>query len=130
MSAGDTLVTAAMASLHAEDVLDVLTVFDAPPTRGFFPYAVVGEPVLHAVDAAGVTGRAGTLIVTYRDGGERPLALRLLMAVAEETVAALPADIGDGWRLAGIALASSRLDRTKDGWTGRSAWSVRLFRMN
>ena len=130
MSARVTLLTAVMAELGGNEMLEPLSVFDAPPTRALFPYAVVEDPVLEARNAAGVEGRVGTLAITYRDEGERPLRLRGAIALTEELIDLMPTALGDGWRLAGLALARSRLARVKDGWLARSEWAVRVFRSN
>ena len=127
-SAGAALVEAVFAELQHED-LRPLVVFDAPPVRAGPPYAVIDEPVLRAEDAAGVQGRTGTLAISFHDGGERPLRLRAMVALADELIALLPTAIGGGWRVGGLALARSRLTRTKDGWTARSEWVVRMFKV-
>ena len=127
MSAGSVLVAAVMAELATEE-LTPLVVFDAPPVRAGFPYAVIDEPQLASANAAGVKGRVGTLAITYYDAGERPMPLRSRVALAEELIDLLPSAVGDGWRVGGMMLARSRLMRTKDGWTARSEWAVRMFK--
>lgn len=129
MSAAEALRLAIMAELLDTDELAPLQVFDAPPVRSAAPWAVVEEPVLAARNAAGVTGRTGSFAIDFRDGGERPMRLRGLMALTEELVDLLPTALPDGWRLASLALARSRLARGKDGWIGRSEWAVRVFRV-
>lgn len=130
MSAAAALVSAVLATLADESRLAELCVFDAPPVRALAPYAVVEHPQFRGADAAGVTGRIGTLAIGFQDAGEAPTRLRVLMAGAEEAMDLLPAALGDGWRLAGIELARSRLARAKEGWLGRSEWAVRVFRVN
>lgn len=130
MSAAAVLQAAVLAELAADGGLTGLAVFDAPPVRGLVPYAEVEDPVLQAFDAAGVTGRTGTLAIGFRDEGEVPARLRVLMAIAEEAVDLMPGVLADGWRIGGLALARSRLMRTKDGWLGRAEWAVRIFRVN
>lgn len=130
MSAAAALVNAVVAALADDPLLAELKVFDAPPVRALAPYAVVEHPQFRGADAAGVTGRIGTLAVSFQDAGEVPTRLRVLMAVAEEAVDLLPAALGDGWRLAGLELARSRLARVKEGWIGRAEWAVRVFRVN
>ncbi|WP_375390798.1 hypothetical protein [uncultured Sphingomonas sp.] len=131
MTAGDWLAASAMVRLDQNAALDPLRVYDWLPERAAMPYAQVEDPVLRADDGAGVTGRVGTLGIAFRDGGERPARLRLLMARVEEQMATLDPDLGgDGWRLAGIALSRTRLARVRDGWVGRLEWSVRLYRVN
>lgn len=129
MSAGGALQAAVLDELLETEELDGLGVFDAPPIRAVTPYAVIEDPMLEQVDAAGVSGRIGVLAIAFRDDGERPLRLRGYMALTEELVTLLAADLPDGWRVAGLRLQRSRLTRAKDGWTGRSEWAVRMFRV-
>ena len=130
MSAGEWLAAGCMAHLAENAALAPLRIFDFVPERAALPWAQVEDPVLAAADGAGVTGRVGTLAIGFRDGGERPTRLRLLMGRVEEQMAAMPADLGEGWRIAGISLARSRVQRIRDGWLGRLDWSVRVFRVN
>jgi hypothetical protein len=129
MTAGEALVAAVLAELKHETMQPVM-VFDAPPVRASKPYAVIEEPQLKAENAAGVTGRVGTLAISWYAGGERPLGLRGHVAFGEELVDLLPTALADGWRLGGLVLARSWLRRTRDGWTARSEWAVRVFRAN
>ncbi|WP_425229237.1 hypothetical protein [Sphingomonas sp.] len=131
MSAAEWLFASCMAHLAENAALDPLHVFDFAPDRAGFPYAVIEDPVLQAWDGALTTGRIGTVAIGFRDGGERPARLRLLMGRVEEQMAYLPGDLGgEGWRLAGLSLARSRVARVKGGWIGRAEWSVRIFRAN
>ena len=131
MSAGEWLVASAMALLDGNPTLDPLRVFDFAPSRAAFPYAVIEDPVLKAENGAGVIGRVGTFAIQFRDGGEQPRRLRWLVGRLEDAVALLPPDLGgEGWRLAGLALAQSRIARGKDEWLARSVWAVRGFRTN
>lgn len=112
-----------------------IAAFDAAPTRRALPHAVVEEPVLGALDASGVTGRVGTIAVTASDagsgGGERPERLRATIEAVEAAVAAMPRDLTQGWRIAGLRLAKSRIVRGKsDQWTATSEFQVRLFRID
>lgn len=129
MSARGVLQTAVLAALTEAGI----AAFDAPPVRRAAPYAVVEEPMLAALDAARVRGRVGTIAIMLVDAGvgagERPVRLRAMIAAAEEAVAALPADLAEGWRVAGLRLARSRIVRGKaDQWSGTSEFAVRLFR--
>ncbi|AXJ95484.1 hypothetical protein DM480_08095 [Sphingomonas sp. FARSPH] len=108
-----------------------LRAFDAPPARAATPYAVVGEPVLAAIDAAGVSGRGGTIVIAGEDEGEAPERLRRLLAGVEAAMEAMPADLGTGgWRLASVRLARSRIAGKGRRWTGMSEFAVRLYRLN
>ncbi|MGR6330431.1 tail completion protein gp17 [Sphingomonas sp. XXL09] len=104
-------------------------VFDAPPARAALPYAVIAEPVLEAADAAGITGRSGTILIAGEDEGERPDRLRALLADVEAAVAAMPDALGDGWRLATLRLVRSRIAAGRGlRWTGSVEFAVRLYR--
>ena len=122
------------AAIVARMVASWLSAFDAPPVRRAMPVIVVEEPVLGAADATGVLGRIGTVSVTTSDAcagaGERPVRLRTTIAAVEAAVAAMPAALGEGWRIAGLRLAKSRIVRGKaDQWIGTSDFAVRLFRI-
>ena len=107
-----------------------LGAFDAPPVRGGVPYGVVEEPVLTASDAAGLDGRVGTIAVTYRDDGERPVRLRRLIGEVEDAIAAMPRVVEGGWYVVGLRLARSRLSLGRNiGWVGTSEFAVRMFRL-
>jgi hypothetical protein len=127
VSAGAVLYAAVLAHLRRQT-----RVFAAPPLRAAMPRVVLDDPVLAAADASGVTGRIGTIAVTYDDIGEQPDRLRALIAAVETAMASMPVDLGaEGWRLAGLRLARSRLVRGKaEHWTGTSAFAVRMFRIN
>lgn len=125
------LQAAVLAALTAEGI----AAFDAAPVRRAAPYAVVEEPVLGALDAAGVVGRVGTVVVTVTDAGagagERPVRLRATIAKVEDAVEAMADDLPEGWRVAGLRLARSRIVRGKaDQWIGTSEFAVRLFRID
>jgi hypothetical protein len=74
----------------------------------------------------------GTIAVTYTDVGEQPERLRALIVAVETAMETMPADLGaEGWRLAGLRLARSRLVRGKaEHWIGTSTFAVRMFRIN
>ncbi|WP_308814899.1 MULTISPECIES: DUF3168 domain-containing protein [Sphingomonas] len=108
-----------------------LRVFDAPPVRAALPFAVVGEPVLAAIDAAALSGRGGTIVIAAEDEGEAPDRLRRLLAGVEAAVDAMPTDLGaGGWRLASVALSRSRIVGKGRRWTGMTEFAVRLYRAN
>ena len=127
MSAATVLHAAVVAHLRSH-----VRVFDAPPLRAAMPQLVVDDPVLAAADAAGVSGRVGTIALVYADDGERPERLRALVARIEAAMERLPVDLGaEGWRLAGLRLARSRLVRGRnEQWSGTSDFAVRMFRIN
>ena len=119
------LQAAVLARLNA--VLDV-SVFDAPPVRGGLPYAVVDEPVLSDWSTKTFAGREGRVLLTLFDGGERPVRLRALLAVAEEGLELLAPDLGEGWRVVRLALVRSRVLRVGDRWRGTAEFLVRMYR--
>jgi len=127
MSAGAVLYAAMLAHLRRRT-----RVFAAPPLRASTPRVVLDDPVLAAADACGVRGRVGTIAVTYTDVGEQPDRLRALIVAVETAMETMPADLGaEGWRLAGLRLAHSRLVRGKgERWIGTSMFAVRMFRIN
>lgn len=125
MSGRVVLQAAIVARLNA--VLDV-SVFDAPPVRGGLPYAVVDEPVLSDWSTKTWVGREGRVLLSLFDGGERPVRVRALLAVAEEGLEALPPDLGEGWRVVRVALVRSRVLRVGDRWRGTAEFLVRMYR--
>ena len=131
MSAAEWITAGMLAHLHFNAALDPLTVWVFPPARVVMPYAVIEDPVLEARDAAGLTGRIGTVSITCRDRGERPERLRFLLGRLEDEMATLPADLGgEGWRLAALSLQQSRLVKVKEEWVARTVWAVRVYRAN
>ena len=125
MTAGEALQAAVLRQLAP------LRVFAAPPARAALPYAVVADPVLGAADAAGVAGRSGTILIAGEDEGERPDRLRALLAGVETAMAALPAEVGGGWRIAMLRLVRSRIVAGRGTrWTGSSEFAVRLYRVD
>jgi len=127
VSARERLAAAAVAALAG---VEGLAVFDAPPpARAALPHAVVDEPELRWAPAAALDGWEGRLTASIRDAGERPARLRDLGAKAEAALAAMPAEIGGGWRLARMRLIRGRVIPDKGGgwrWTGD--YEVRLYR--
>ena len=130
-------VTAAVTATLDRPSLAPLRLFDAPPVRAAMPYAVIEEPVLNAWNASALDGFEGRLTVTLvddgADGGERPTRLRTLVDQVEAMLAVMPAGAGgDGWRLARLALARSRIVRAKVAgqmrWVATSEFQIKLYR--
>jgi len=104
-------------------------VFDAPPVRGARPYAVVEEALLSDWSTKDLAGREGRLAVSLYDGGERPARLRALAGVAEDLLAAMPRDLGGGWRVVTLVFVRGRIVREGEGrWMAMSEWRVRMLR--
>jgi hypothetical protein len=125
------VLTAALAAhLRGCPALAGCAVFDAPPVRGGLPFVVVEEPVLADASASGWAGREGRVTVSIADAGERPVRLRGLLDAVEAWVAALPAAIGDGWRVVLLKPVRSRVVRSGGGdrWSGTAEFQVRMWR--
>jgi hypothetical protein len=116
---------------HAPVVDAVTAVVDAPPVRAARPYVVVDEAVLIDWGTKDLAGREGRLAVVAYDRGERPVRLRALAGTIEDAVAAMPRDLGQGWRVASLVLVRSRIVREGDDrWTAVVEWRVRMLREN
>ena len=125
MSAGSVLHAALAAHLRA-----TIRVFDAPTVRAAMPLAVLGEAVLAASDATGVSGRIGTIAVDYADTGADPARLRALVGQVEAAMAGAPRALSEGWQLVGLRLTKSRMVRGKtDRWSATSEFAVRMYRV-
>lgn len=121
------MLQAAMAA--ALEGLDVTGVFDAPPVRAGLPYAVVEEAVLADWSTKDMAGREGRLAVLVHDSGERPVRLRGLAGAAEDAIAGMTRELGEGWRVVTLVLARSRIVRERDGrWVAMSEWRVRMLK--
>lgn len=104
-------------------------VFDAPPVRAALPHVVVEQPELVDWSSKDWRGREGRVVVAAYDGGERPVRLRALAAEIEDAVEAVPAALGDGWRVANLRFVRSRVARAAgDRWAATSEFVVRLYR--
>lgn len=130
MSVQAILQAALKAALEEHAPLAGLTgVFDAPPVRAARPYALIDEALLADWGTKDIAGREGRIGVRLFDSGERPVRLRTLAGAAEDAVAAMPAALGDGWRIASLTLLRSRIAREGDGrWVATGEWRVRMLR--
>lgn len=109
--------------------LDVCGVFDAPPVRAAYPYAVVEDAVLADWSTKDMRGREGRFAVLLRDGGERPVRIRLLAGVVEDAVEVMDGELGEGWRIVSLAFVRGRIVREGEGrWLGVSEFRVRMLR--
>lgn len=103
--------------------------FDAPPVRGVRPYALVEEAVLTDWGTKDMAGREGRFAVLLHDSGERPERLRRLCAEAEAAVAAMPRELGEGWRITVLSFVRSRIAREGESrWMAACEWRVRALR--
>lgn len=102
-----------------------VAVFDAPPVRGALPYVLVEEPVLADWSTKDWRGCEARLAVVVRDGGERPVRVRTLLALASDAVLAMPVALA-GWRVVTLRPVRERIVRTRDEWVGAAEFVVRL----
>ena len=100
-------------------------VFDAPPVRGARPYVLVEEPVLTDWSTKDWRGCEARLAVIVRDGGERPVRVRALLAQASDAVLAMPVALED-WRVVTLRPVRERLVRSRDEWVGTAEFVVRM----
>lgn len=130
MSARERLQAAVVAWLTP--AVTPVAVFDMPPARAALPHVHVEDPVLARWDLAEMTGFEGQLVVSSIDNAERPVQLRRVVAQVEDAMDTLPADLGgEGWRLATMRLARSRILRGRGGeWLAASQFAVRVYRAN
>lgn len=123
------LLQAAVAA--AIEGLEVTAVFDAPPVRAALPYAVVEEAVLADWSTKDMDGREGRFAVTVRDGGERPVRLRVLAGAVEDAVTVMDRDPGEGWRIASLMFVRGRIVRDGESrWMSVSEFRVRMLKEN
>ncbi|WP_010545096.1 tail completion protein gp17 [Sphingomonas elodea] len=101
-------VRAALAG-RAALVAQVNGIFDAPPARTPRPYLLVEDPVLTDWSTKDQDGREVRIAVLVRDLGTARARARGLADLVEAAVAAMPADLGGGWRVASCGLVRSRL---------------------
>lgn len=131
MSVQALLQAALKAALEAHAPLrDAVTgVFDAPPVRGARPYALIEDAWLADWGTKDMAGREGRFAVTLHDLGESPARLRTLLGEVEAAIEAMPAGLGEGWRVASLAFVRGRVAREGDArWRGASEWRVRMLR--
>ena len=131
MSVGELLQAALAAALREDAVLaeGLTAVFDALPVRSARPWALVEEPALTDRGTKDAAGREARIAVVLHDTGERPVRLRGLAGAVEQVVAALPAELGEGWRIASLALLRSRVLREGEGrWAALVEFRVRMLR--
>ncbi|MEY3658566.1 MAG: hypothetical protein RL425_1327 [Pseudomonadota bacterium] len=122
--------TAIVTHIKAAPMLTALTgVYDSPPTRAPFPYAVISTTSATDWSTKTETGREIRLGLTIWDAGEQTARLQMLMADAEAAMANLPRTL-DGWRIISLTLARSLIARDPSGpWAGLIDHRLRLFKI-
>jgi len=108
LGAGDALCAAALAALGG--VADLNGVYDGPPIRAAFPYAVVEAGPESDWSHKSGTGRELRLAVVIRDSGERPARLRALIQAAEAAIGGVGGAL-DGWQVVTLHFLRSRMLR-------------------
>lgn len=102
-------------------------VFDGPPARAAYPYAVIGQAVASDWSHKSARGREIRLSVTLWDDGLSAARLHGLMALAEDAIEAIPRDLA-GWRIASLVFVRSRALRNAAGpWAGTIDYRARLI---
>ncbi len=122
MSAGGALQAAAADALLS--VGDLTGIYDGPPARAAFPYAVLDGGTEVDWSHKSGAGREVLLAVTLWD--EQPARLHFLADAAEAAVAGILAV--EGWQLANIAFLRRRTVRDVAGpWAAAIDFRVRLL---
>jgi hypothetical protein len=102
-------------------------VYDGPPPRAAFPYISVADGLVSDWSTKTETGREVRLVITVWDDGESASRLHDLMGYAEDSVAALPGDIG-AWRVASLVFLRSLVARDVAGpWAGLVEYRLRVL---
>ncbi len=107
---------------------DVVTgVFDGPPRRADFPYAMIADTVWtdwSVKDAPGCEIRMGIAVL---DEGNSPLRVNHLLDAAMDAIDGLARDL-DGWRVASLVFVRARSLQTARGpWHGLVEYRVRVM---
>jgi hypothetical protein len=122
---------AVLAALKADPVLrEKLTgMFAAPPVRAAEPYGVVGDPQISDWSTKDAPGHEARIAIELHEAGEAPLVLRELAEDVARAIAAMPAGMGDGWRIVTRTPLRERIARGKGArWTATIEWRVRMLR--
>lgn len=122
MSAGGALQTAIAAALTG--VQDLTGVFDGPPARAAYPYAVVDATT--ESDWSHKTGDGREVLVAITVWDDQPVRLHELADQVEASLEALPA-IG-GWQLVTMRLMRRRVVRDVAGpWAAAVDFRARML---
>jgi hypothetical protein len=129
MSAAMELQAALVAALRAGDGISgmVSGVFDGPPARATFPYAVIGEGLTFDWSHKTGRGREHRLAVTIWDEAGRAARLHALISAVEAAIEALPAALPHH-RIVSLVLLRSRILRPAGGpWAGMTEYRARTL---
>jgi len=126
LGAGDALCAAAITALGG--VADLNGVYDGPPIRAAFPYAVVEAGPESDWSHKSGAGREMRLAVAIRDAGERPARLRVLIQAAEAAIGGVEGAL-DGWHVITLMFLRSRMLREPGaGWAAAIDYRARMLK--
>ncbi|WP_084582258.1 tail completion protein gp17 [Sphingomonas azotifigens] len=111
MTPQEAITAALRAALAGQASLAAQTngVFDAPPVRELRPYLLIDDPVMTDWSTKDQDGREVRIAVLVRDTGQARQRARALAGAVEAAVAAMPAALGDGWRVVSRVLLRTRI---------------------
>ncbi len=120
---------AIVAALRAHPAVadGVTAVFASPPVRSATPSALVAEAVVadwSTTDAAGIEARVA---VELHDAREDGAVVRVLAGAARETIEAMAADLGGGWRIVSRLFVRQRVVRVRGEWVASVEFRVRVL---
>ncbi len=120
---------AIVAALRARPAVadGVTAVFASPPVRSATPYALVADAVVadwSTKDAAGIEARVA---VELHDAREDGAVVRVLAGAARETIEAMAADLGGGWRIVSRLFVRQRIVRVRGEWVASVEFRVRVL---
>jgi len=128
MSAVMDLQKAVVAHLSADPALaELMGVYDGPPPRAAFPYAVLGDGLVTDWSTKTEAGREVRFAVTLWDDGEVPARLHRLTDAVEAAMATLPRTLADG-RIISLIFLRTLIARDPAGpWGGLVEHRIRIL---
>lgn len=128
MNAAINLQQAVIAHLSAHPALAELTgVYEGPPPRAAFPYAVIGDGLVSDWSTKTEPGREVRFAINVWDDGEEPARLHRLTAGVETAMATLPNTLPHG-RIISLVLVRAMIVRDSSGpWAGLVEHRIRIL---
>lgn len=128
MSAAMDLQQAVITHLSAHPALAELTgVYDGPPPRAAFPYAVIGDGLVSDWSTKTEPGREVRFAINVWDDGEVPARLHRLTSAVEVAMASLPRALAQG-RIISLFFLRSLISRDASGpWAGLVEHRIRIL---
>jgi hypothetical protein len=120
---------AIVAALRADAAVSegVTAVFASPPVRSATPYALVAEAVVADWSVKDAEGFEARVAAELHDAREDGAAVRALADAARAAIAAMPDDLGGGWRIVSRAFVRQRTVRTRGEWVASVEYRVRVM---